>query len=249
MDNKRLVYRRKGYFSWLFSSLIILIIAVALSTFLIVLAYRWVNPSLTWLMVDRYIKGEKTRLNPIRQTWVSIDDISQHMYQAVVAAEDNLFMSHYGFDFKQIEDARKERERGIRVRGASTISMQVSKNVFLWHGRTWTRKVLEAGFTLTIETLWSKKRIMEAYLNIAEFGPSIYGVEEASQQYFKKEAKKLTRSEAAMLTTVLPNPLRRNPAKPSQYMRTYQQRVLQNMQNIEKVIFDVDNTRKNKKPN
>jgi monofunctional glycosyltransferase len=119
--------------------------------------------------------------------------------------------------------------------------MQVSKNVFLWHGRTWTRKALEAGFTILIESIWTKERIMEVYLNIAEFGPSIYGVEAASKRYYKKKSLKINRNEAAMLATVLPNPLKRNPTAPTQYMQTYQQRILRNMRNIGEVRFPEKN--------
>ncbi|NHB67746.1 monofunctional biosynthetic peptidoglycan transglycosylase [Bacteroidales bacterium M08MB] len=224
--------KRPSYSLWLLRGLAWLVLSAGLSTLLITAAYRWVNPPYTWLMVERYIWGDETRLKAIQHDWVNLDSIPNHMVLAVVAAEDNLFMTHWGFDFKSIKEAREEMLQGKRVRGASTISMQVAKNVFLWHGRTWTRKVLEAGFTILVEVIWGKQRIMEVYLNVAEFGPSIYGVEAASQEYFNRKASELTRQQAAMLTTVLPSPLRRNPAKPSQYMRTYQQRVLRNMNNI-----------------
>ena len=229
--------RRPSIIGWLFSGLFLMFLSLLLSIMLITIAYKWVNPPLTWLMVDRYLLDETTQFKQVNHRWVSIDSISPHIIQAVVAAEDNNFMTHRGFDFDEIKKAQLERRTGRRIRGASTISMQVSKNVFLWHGRTWTRKGLEAGFTLLIETFWSKKRIMEVYLNIAEFGPSIYGVADASQIYFKKPASKLTRHEAALLVTVLPNPLRRNPTAPTAYMRSYQQRVLWNMRNIEEVNF------------
>ncbi|HCY00240.1 MAG TPA: monofunctional biosynthetic peptidoglycan transglycosylase, partial [Bacteroidales bacterium] len=120
---------------------------------------------------------------------------------------------------------------GKRFRGASTISMQVAKNVYLWHNRSWTRKVFEAGFTVFIETLWSKRRIMEVYLNVAEFGPSVYGIEAASKKYFNKSASALSKNEAALMMTVLPSPLKRNPASPSAYMKQYQQRVIKTMHN------------------
>jgi monofunctional biosynthetic peptidoglycan transglycosylase len=194
-------------------------------------------------MVERYFLGEGTRFEPTKQDWTPIDSISSHMVLAVVAAEDNLFLSHWGFDFKSMKEARDEMLSGKRVRGASTISMQVAKNVFLWHGRTWTRKVLEAGFTILTEVFWSKQRIMEIYLNIAELGPAIYGVEAASQQYFKRSAADLSRNQSALLTSVLPNPLHRNPSKPTQYMRSYQQRILKNMRNIEKVDFKKQNAK------
>jgi monofunctional biosynthetic peptidoglycan transglycosylase len=195
-------------------------------------------------MVDRYIKGESTQFKKIDQQWVKLDSISPNIIQAVVAAEDNLFLFHRGFDIESIKKAREDRNKGKRIRGASTISMQVSKNVFLWHGRTWTRKVFEAGFTILIENIWDKRRIMEVYLNVAEFGPSIYGVEAASKRYYKKKSLKINRNEAAMLATVLPLPLKRNPTVPSQYMQTYQQRILRNMRNIGEVSFS-DKTRSN----
>lgn len=231
------IVKRTNYSKWLVSLLFMLFLSAGISSILLTLAYRWVNPPLTWLMVDRYIDGKQTKLKPIEHKWVSIDSISPNMIQAVVAAEDNLFLSHWGFDYKSIKKARDEQKKGRRVRGASTISMQVSKNVFLWHGRTWTRKGLEAGFTILIEALWTKERIMEVYLNIAEFGPSVYGIEAASQKYFKKSAKNLTRNQSALLATVLPSPLKRNPNAPTQYMLNYQQRVLKNMRNIGQVNF------------
>lgn len=218
-----------------------LLLSAASSSALIVIAYRWVNPPSTWLMVERYFWGDETHCMTIQHDWVSISSVPNHMVLAVVAAEDNLFMTHWGFDFKSIKEAREEMLQGKRVRGASTISMQVAKNVFLWHGRTWTRKVLEAGFTVLVEVIWGKQRIMEVYLNVAEFGPSIYGVEAASQEYFNKPASELTRHQAALLTTVLPNPLRRNPTKPSQYMRSYQQRILKNMDNIGEINLGTKN--------
>ena len=219
-----------------------LLLSAASSSALIVIAYRWVNPPSTWLMVERYFWGDETQCMTIQHDWVSISSVPNHMVLAVVAAEDNLFMTHWGFDFKSIKEAREEMLQGKRVRGASTISMQVAKNVFLWHGRTWTRKVLEAGFTVLVEVIWGKQRIMEVYLNVAEFGPSIYGVEAASQEYFNKPASELTRHQAALLATVLPNPLRRNPTKPSQYMRSYQQRILKNMDNIGEINLGTKNT-------
>lgn len=227
--------KRTNYFRWLVHCFYILGLSAGISILMLTLTYKWVNPPLTWLMLDRYVLGETTKQKPIQYQWVNVEDVSPHFVQAVVAAEDNLFMSHWGFDYKSIKKAREEQKKGRRVRGASTISMQVSKNVFLWHDQTWTRKGLEAGFTIIIEALWSKKRIMEVYVNIAELGPSLYGVEAASKKFFKKQAKNLNRSESAILVSVLPSPLKRNPTAPTQYMRNYQQRVLRNMRNIGEV--------------
>ena len=226
---------RKKYAQWLFQGILWMLIAAAGTSVFATIAYRWVNPPYSLLMAERYFLTNQTRFNPINQQWCSIDSISPHMIQAVIAAEDNLFTSHYGFDLEAIKKAREERLKGKRVRGASTISMQVAKNIFLWNGRTWTRKILETGYTILIETLWSKKRIMEVYLNVAEFGPSIYGIKAASIHYYNKQASDLTPNQAAMLATILPSPLKRNPLKPTKYMQSYQQRVLRNMQNIGKI--------------
>jgi monofunctional biosynthetic peptidoglycan transglycosylase len=232
-----IVQNQSSYGKWLLSGLGLIVISLLISIILLTLAYSWVNPPLTWLMVDRYFKGEKTTLQPINHQWVEIEEISPNVVQAVVAAEDNLFLSHWGFDIKSIKEARSHNRVGKTLRGASTISMQVAKNVFLWHGRTLTRKILEAGFTILIETFWSKQRIMEVYLNIIELGPAIYGIESASNHFFKKSASDLTRNEAALMATVLPNPLFRNPAKPSSYMLRYQQTILKNMKNVGSINF------------
>lgn len=197
-------------------------------------------------MIERYYSTPKTKHLPIKNQWVSIESVSPYAISALIAAEDNLFPTHWGFDFKQINEARDESLKGIRKRGASTISMQVSKNVFLWHGRTWTRKALEAGFTLIIETLWSKERIMEVYLNVAELGPAMYGIEAASLEYFKKSSGQLTMEESAMMATALPNPLVRKPSKPSNYMQIYQQNILSNMHLLGKI--DLSKKQKTKKP-
>jgi len=195
-------------------------------------------------MVNRYYLDNSTQLKPIRWQWVNIQNISPHAIKAAIAAEDNLFLTHNGFDIESIKKAHSDIKTGKRFRGASTISMQVAKNVHLWHDRTWTRKAIEAVFTILIETFWGKQRIMEVYLNIAEFGPSVYGIEAASNLYFKKNAIDLTVNEAAMLMTTLPNPLKRNPAVPSKYMKNYQQRILKNMKNIGTISFNAQNNTK-----
>lgn len=141
--------------------------------------------------------------------WVSMDEISPWMGLAVIAAEDQKFPEHWGFDVSAIEKALAHNERNEnRIRGASTLSQQTAKNLFLWDGRSWVRKGLEAGLTLGMETVWSKKRILTVYLNIAEFGDGVFGVEAAAQRYFHKPASRLSLSEAALLAAVLPNPLR-----------------------------------------
>lgn len=202
------------------------------TTLLTVPAYRIVNPGVTLLMIRNKLTSNHF---PIKHTWVDIDKISPEMVLAVCAAEDNRFMQHHGFDWNAIQQAIEYNKRGKRIRGASTISQQTAKNLFLWPKRSWFRKGLEAYFTVLIELFMDKKRIMELYLNIAEFGPGIYGVEEASQRYFGKPSAKLSRWEAALLSTVLPSPLKRNPRKPSRFMLRYQKIILRNMKNLGRI--------------
>ena len=165
--------------------------------------------------------------------WVSMDEISPWMGLAVIAAEDQKFPQHWGFDVGAIEKALAHNERNeSRIRGASTLSQQTAKNLFLWDGRSWVRKGFEAGLTLGIETVWSKKRILTVYLNIAEFGEGIFGVEAAAQRYFNKPASRLTASEAALLAAVLPNPIRFKASTPSGYVRSRQAWILRQMRQL-----------------
>jgi monofunctional biosynthetic peptidoglycan transglycosylase len=188
-------------------------------------------------MVKRFIEQKKNNKEIIfRHHWVRLEKISPNMYQAVVASEDNHFMTHFGIDFGAIEKARDfNRKSTRRKRGASTISQQTAKNIFLWPARTYLRKGFEVYFTVLIEAFWSKKRVMEMYLNMIEMGPGIYGVEAAAQQYYHKPASKLSKGEAAMIAISLPNPRKRNPAKPSAYMYQRQQEILSLMNKIGKV--------------
>ena len=165
--------------------------------------------------------------------WVSMDEISPWMGLAVIAAEDQKFPEHWGFDVSAIEKALAHNERNEnRIRGASTLSQQTAKNLFLWDGRSWVRKGLEAGLTLGMETVWSKKRILTVYLNIAEFGDGIFGVEAAAQRYFHKPASRLSLSEAALLAAVLPNPLRFKANAPSGYVRSRQAWIIRQMRQL-----------------
>lgn len=165
--------------------------------------------------------------------WVSMDEISPWMGLAVIAAEDQKFPQHWGFDVGAIEKALAHNERNeSRIRGASTLSQQTAKNLFLWDGRSWVRKGFEAGLTLGIETVWSKKRILTVYLNIAEFGEGIFGVEAAAQRYFNKPASRLTASEAALLAAVLPNPIRFKASAPSGYVLSRQAWILRQMRQL-----------------
>ncbi|HHL2822190.1 MULTISPECIES: monofunctional biosynthetic peptidoglycan transglycosylase [Citrobacter] len=165
--------------------------------------------------------------------WVSMDEISPLMGLAVIAAEDQKFPEHWGFDVSAIEKALEHNERNEkRIRGASTLSQQTAKNLFLWDGRSWVRKGLEAGLTLGMETVWSKKRILTVYLNIAEFGDGVFGVEAAAQRYFHKPASRLSLSEAALLAAVLPNPLRFKANAPSGYVRSRQAWIMRQMRQL-----------------
>jgi monofunctional biosynthetic peptidoglycan transglycosylase len=185
-----------------------------------VLALRWINPPTSAFMVSRRIEGlfnPKRRVS-IHYQWQDLERISRNAQLAMIAAEDQKFLEHEGFDFESIEKALEARHRRGRVRGASTISQQVAKNLFLWSGKNWFRKGVEAGFTVLIETLWTKHRILEVYLNIAEFGDGVYGVESASREFFGKPAARLTRHESALLAAVLPNPKRMRADRPSRYV-------------------------------
>ena len=165
--------------------------------------------------------------------WVSTDEISVWMGLAVIAAEDQKFPEHWGFDVSAIEKALAHNERNEnRIRGASTLSQQTAKNLFLWDGRSWVRKGLEAGLTLGMETVWSKKRILTVYLNVAEFGDGIFGVEAAAQHYFHKPASRLSLSEAALLAAVLPNPMRFKANAPSGYVRSRQAWIMRQMHQL-----------------
>ena len=174
----------------------------------------------------------------LSKDWVSLENISNNLEQAVVASEDNEFLEHYGFDFEAIEKARALNKKSKKVRGASTISQQTAKNVYLWPGRTWVRKGLEVYFTALIEVFWGKRRILEVYLNVIEMGDGIYGAETASQTYFHKPAKRLSKPESALIAAVLPNPRKWNPAKPTSYIIRKQNWILWNMNNIEKMNFE-----------
>jgi monofunctional glycosyltransferase len=201
-----------------------------------VLIYRFMPVPFTYLMFQRAAEqvadGKKVH---IRHKWVSIDKISPNMVLAAIAAEDNNFAVHRGFDFEAIEKAQQHNKQSKRIRGASTISQQTCKNVYLWLGRNYVRKGLEMYYTFLVETVWSKERIMEVYLNSIEMGDGIFGIEAASRIYFKKPASQLTRAEAAMIAATFPNPRKRNPAAPSLYLINRQQVILSLMNKINKV--------------
>jgi monofunctional biosynthetic peptidoglycan transglycosylase len=165
------------------------------------LLIKWVDPPVTLTQLGSLFKGEGLKRN-----YVDMKNISPYAKLAVICSEDQLFPDHDGFDFKSIEKAMKHNQKSKSLHGASTISQQVAKNVFLWQGRSWIRKALEVYFTFMIELVWGKKRILEMYLNVSEMGKGIYGIEAAAHHYFNKPAKNLTRQEAAMIAACLPNP-------------------------------------------
>jgi monofunctional biosynthetic peptidoglycan transglycosylase len=208
------------------------------STILTVVLFSFINPPLTPLMIKRaFYKKSDGKMAGIHKDWVSYKKISPNMIQAVVASEDNRFVEHWGIDMQALQKAVDYNKRHKRKRGASTISQQVAKNVFLWPARTYIRKGFELYFTVLIETVWSKKRIMVVYLNVLETGPGLYGVEAAAQKYFHKPASKLTKGEAALIAAALPNPRKRNPAHPTDYLIRRQARILSLMRKIGPVEF------------
>lgn len=204
------------------------------STILSVFIYKWVPVYFTPLMAIRACEMKKEgREMKCRHHWVPIEDMSPHMPIAVIASEDQMFTKHNGFDLKAIEQARKEAAEGKRRRGASTISQQTAKNVFLWPNSTWVRKGFEVYFTFLIEKIWGKERIMEVYLNSIEMGDGIYGVDAVANEHFNKDAFDLTRAQCALIAGTLPNPRRFSSKNPSSYMYKRQGQILKQMNYIE----------------
>ena len=204
-----------------------------------VVIFRFVPIPFTPLMLvrvgEQLIDGKDIVL---KKDWKSLEEISPNMPLAVMASEDQLFLEHFGFDFKSMQKALENNsKKPKRIKGASTITQQVAKNVFLWQGRSYLRKGLEAYFTLLIEVFWSKKRIMEVYLNVAEMGNGIYGVEACARKCFYKSAKSLTRSQAALIAAVLPNPRRWSPTKPTGYISQRKNWIVRNMNNLGSIAW------------
>ena len=192
--------------------LLLIIISVAWVTL-----YKFVNPPITPLMLIRYFQDDGGQRR-IESNWKSYDEISDNMKMAVIAAEDQTFPFNDGFDFQAIEEALDEKLDGGRLRGASTITQQTAKNVFLWPERSWARKGLEAYFAVLIDKIWGKKRVLEVYLNVIETGEGIYGVDEAAQVYYGRSAKNLDIVDAALIAAILPKPRLWSPAKPTDYL-------------------------------
>lgn len=208
-------------FRRLWKVMTMLAIAFIVISFAWILLYRWVPVKWTPLMLKRSIQNIEQKDYRNARTWVGIDEISPVMVRAVLASEDGRFMEHWGFDLKELYKMNKEHQsKGKKIRGCSTISQQVAKNCFTFCGRSWWRKGFEAYYTILIELLWSKERIMEIYLNVAETGKGLFGVEAASRKYFDRSASKLNTHQAVSIACVLPNPYVRNPKTVSQKNQT-----------------------------
>ena len=205
-----------------------------ISTIGFTVLYRFVPVPVTPLMLIRVWEQTWDKEQEVRlyKDWVSMENISKHASQAVYAAEDQKFLQHNGFDWEAMEKAWEGNKKGKRIKGASTISQQTAKNVFLWPNRNMVRKALEAYFTFLIELIWPKERIMEVYLNVIEMGHGVYGIEAAAQTYFNKPAAKLSQAESALIAAVLPNPRRWSPAKPTAYIRGRQTWIMRQMNNL-----------------
>ena len=216
--------RRKGRLARVVRVALIALAAWAAVTVLVIVALRWVDPPTSAFMMRDRVAGLVGGDDGYRfsHEWRDWNEISRYAALAVIAAEDQRFAEHHGFDFKQIDRALADRERGRRVRGASTISQQVAKNLFLWPGQSWFRKGLEAGLTVLIELAWPKRRILEVYLNVVEFGRGTWGVQAASRRFFDKDAARLGPAEAALLAAVLPSPKRYRADAPGPYLRKRQ---------------------------
>jgi len=215
------------------------IVYFVLASVLWVLAYRFINPPITLLMVMRNIERKSDGKSfKTEKKWVDFKEISNNMKRAAVAGEDQKFLNHMGFDMTAISRAYTANQaHSGKVKGGSTISQQTAKNVFLWPGRSWLRKGFEAYFTVLIEVLWSKERIMEVYLNVIEMGDGIYGAEAAAQSYYGKSCTDLTRSEAAMIAACFPNPIRWTPLHPTRFIRHRHYLIMQNIRRLGPLKF------------
>jgi len=196
--------------------LLLLMLACVVLCLLVVVPFRWLNPPITMVMADRWIGSSDDYA--LHQDWLTWDELPKQTALAVVTSEDQRFPVHQGFDVDAIMKAVKEANKDGHLRGASTISQQVAKNMYLWTGRSWLRKGLEVWFTLLIELTWGKQRILEVYLNIAEWGNGIFGLEAASSYHFNKPASHLTPMQSALLASTLPSPLNYDPARPAQHV-------------------------------
>ncbi|MBS1565628.1 MAG: monofunctional biosynthetic peptidoglycan transglycosylase [Bacteroidetes bacterium] len=238
-----------GFWSkcWRITKRVFLILFIGQFVYIILL--KWVNPPITITQLWSFVSG-----HGLKRDYVDREDMSPNAKLAVIASEDQLFPDHDGFDWKSIEKAMAyNKKKPNRVRGASTISQQVAKNVFLWQGRGWIRKGLEVYFTFMIELVWGKKRILEVYLNVAEMGDGVFGIEAAAQKNFKKPAKNLSRTEAAMIAACLPNPKKFTVVPTSRWVSIRYPWIMRQMpvlaadEDVQKIILDTPPVQKNKK--
>lgn len=226
-----------------FQKLVKWVFKVAIGFFILsvfsAIVFRWVPVPFTPLMlirnIEQWSKGEKA---PFEHDWVSMDKISQNLAKAVIVSEDQKFMEHFGFDVEAIEKAYEKNKKGKKIKGASTITQQTAKNVFLWPSRTYVRKGFEVYFTFLIEVFWSKNRILEVYLNSIEMGKGIYGAEAAAQHWFRKPAAKLSSYEAASIAAILPNPRRYRASGSSGYIERRKNWILRQMNYYGPLTFD-----------
>jgi monofunctional biosynthetic peptidoglycan transglycosylase len=200
--------------------------------------FKWVPIPFTPLMAIRAVENKWEGKDAVlSHDWVPLEEISPNLQKAVIASEDGNFLNHYGFDFQAMQKAFKNNQKGKRIKGGSTISQQTAKNVFLWQGRSYLRKGLEAYFTVLIELIWGKERIMEVYLNSIEMGKGVYGAEEAAQHWYRKSAINLTKREAAGIAAILPNPLKYKATNSSSYIERRKDKILRNMRHIGKLEY------------
>jgi monofunctional glycosyltransferase len=219
----------KGWMSRVLKQLRKIFLFLLAAHLIYIILLKWIDPPITVTQAVSWISG-----NGLKRDYVHLKNISPYAVLAVIAAEDQLFPDHNGFDVKSIKKAMDTNvKKNKRLRGASTISQQVAKNVFLWQDRTWLRKGLEVYFTFMIESIWGKKRILEVYLNVSEMGKGVFGVEAAAQQYFKKASKKLTRTESAKIAACLPNPKKYTVNPPSSYITKRYPWVVRQMDNLQ----------------
>ncbi len=222
---RRVRSRPRRWLKWTATTICVLL----LLSWVPVLALRWVDPPITaFMLLDSEARAD------LDHEWTDWASISPSVPLAVIASEDQKFPSHFGFDLESIREAIDDSENGGRLRGASTISQQVAKNLFLWNGRSFVRKGIEAYFTLLIEVTWPKQRILEVYVNVAEFGPGIYGVGAASRRFFGKSPSTISEPEAALLAAVLPSPKRLHADQPSAYVRERQSWILSHMRRLQR---------------
>ncbi|MDQ0475639.1 MULTISPECIES: monofunctional biosynthetic peptidoglycan transglycosylase [Chryseobacterium] len=204
-----------------------LIYIIILANILFIVWGKFFNPPITFTQIGGLVEFGK-----LKRDYISYGEMGDNVKKAVIAAEDQRFFDHNGFDYQAIEKAMQHNQKGKKIRGGSTISQQTAKNVFLWQGRSWIRKGLEAVYTFIIELVWGKDVILERYLNSIEMGRGVFGVEAASKYYFNKSARDLTKSEAAWIATILPNPQKYDPKNPSPYLNKKHNRIMRQMNNI-----------------